>query len=215
VRAAIEGDNGVIWIGTATGLDRYERASKLLTHFGEADGLPSGYIAGLAQDASGMLWISTDRGIVRFDVAGKRVKRYTTADGLQGNEYNGHAYFAARDGTLFFGGNNGFNVVRPAEIRRNDRRPPVVLTGFQLFNREVPIGAEGSPLAKHVARSDRVVLSYKQSVMTLSSPRWTTRRRNRTSTRTSSTASTRSGSRWVVSARRRTRTWRRAAIPST
>jgi len=166
VRAAIEGENGIVWIGTTTGLDRFDRASKLLTHFGEGDGLPSGYIAGLALDASGALWISTDRGIVRFDVAGKRVKRYTTADGLQGNEYNGHAYFAARDGTLFFGGNNGFNVVRPAEIRRNDRRPPVVLTGFQLFNREVPIGAEGSPLAKHIAQSERVVLSYKQSVMT-------------------------------------------------
>ncbi|MFL5608780.1 MAG: methyl-accepting chemotaxis protein, partial [Gemmatimonadaceae bacterium] len=166
VRAAIEGDKGVVWIGTATGLDRFDRASKLLTHFGEADGLPSGYIAGLALDAAGALWISTDRGIVRFDVAGKRVKRYTTADGLQGNEYNGHAYFAAGDGTLFFGGNNGFNVVRPAEIRRNDRRPPVVLTGFQLFNREVPIGVEASPLEKHIARSGGVVLSYKQSVMT-------------------------------------------------
>ena len=56
--------------------------------------------------------------------------------------------------------------MRPAEIRRNDRRPPVVLTGFQLFNREVPISAEASPLSKHIARSDRVVLSYKQSVMT-------------------------------------------------
>src|SRR4029079_12430187 len=85
VRAAIEGENGIVWIGTTTGLDRFDRASKLLTHFGETDGLPSGYIAGLALDASGMLWISTDRGIVRFDVAGKRVKRYTTADGLQGN----------------------------------------------------------------------------------------------------------------------------------
>ena len=51
VRAAIEGDNGVVWIGTTTGLDRFDRASKKLTHFGEADGLPSGYIAGLAQDA--------------------------------------------------------------------------------------------------------------------------------------------------------------------
>jgi methyl-accepting chemotaxis protein/ligand-binding sensor domain-containing protein len=166
VRAAIEGQNGIVWIGTTTGLDRFDRASRMLTHFGEADGLPSGYIAGLAQDASGTLWISTDRGLVRFDIASKRIKRYTTADGLQGNEYNGHAYFAASDGTLFFGGNNGFNAVRPAEIRRNERRPSVVLTGFQLFNREVPIGAEGSPLAKHIARSDHVVLSYKQSVMT-------------------------------------------------
>ena len=166
VRAALESDNGIVWIGTASGLDRLDRATGSLTHLGEADGLPSGYIAGLAMDASGKLWISTDRGLVRFDVAAKRMKRYTTADGLQGSEFNAHSYFEAKDGTLFFGGNNGFNVVQPGQITQNDRKPPVVLTGFQLFNKQVPIGAKGSPLAKHIAETDRLVLSYKQSVMT-------------------------------------------------
>ena len=166
VRAVLEGANGVVWIGTTTGLDRFDRSTKRLTHFGEAEGLPSGYVAGLAEDASGKLWISTDRGLVRFDVAAKRLKRYTTADGLQGSEFNGHAYFEARDGTLFFGGNNGFNVVQPSAIAHNDRRPPVVLTGFQLFNQDVPIGAKGSPLPKHISRLDRIVLSHRQSVMT-------------------------------------------------
>src|SRR6185436_5952341 len=46
------------------------------------------------------------------------------------------------------------------------RKPPVVLTGFQLFNREVPIGAKGSPLAKHISQTDRLVLSHEQSVLT-------------------------------------------------
>jgi methyl-accepting chemotaxis protein len=117
-------------------------------------------------DQAGTLWISTDRGLVRYDVAGHRAKRYTAADGLQGSEFNAHAYFHASDGSLFFGGNNGFNVVHPDQIAQNDRKPPVVLTGFQLFNREVPIGVEGSPLQKHISQTDRLVLSYKQSVMT-------------------------------------------------
>ena len=166
VRAVLEHEDGTVWIGTATGLDRLDRAKGTLAHFGERDGLPSGYIAGLAQDGAGQLWISTDRGLVRWDVASKRLKRYSSADGLQGREFNGHAYFAASDGTLFFGGNNGFNMVRPSEIARNERPPAVVLTGFQLFNHEVPIGTEDSPLAKHVSRLDHLVLSYKQSVMT-------------------------------------------------
>ena len=166
VRSVLETANGVVWIGTTTGLDRFDRSTKALVHYGETDGLPSGYVAGLAEDAAGKLWISTDRGLVRFDVATKRAKRYTTADGLQGSEFNGHAYFEAGDGTLFFGGNNGFNLVRPAQIAHNDRKPPVVLTGFQLFNREVPIGGKGSPLAKHISQTDRLVLSHEQSVLT-------------------------------------------------
>ena len=166
VRAALESEPGVVWIGTTAGLDRLDRDKNAITHFGAADGLPSGYIAGLAADHAGNLWISTDRGLVRFDVAGHRAKRYTTADGLQGSEFNAHAYFRASDGTLFFGGNNGFNVVHPDQIAQNDRKPPVVLTGFQLFNKEVPIGAPGSPLSKHISQTEQLVLSYKQSVMT-------------------------------------------------
>jgi methyl-accepting chemotaxis protein/ligand-binding sensor domain-containing protein len=166
VRAVLERADGTVWIGTTDGLDRLDRSTGALRHYGERDGLPSAYVAGIAADGAGLLWISTDRGLVRWDPATKRVKRYSAADGLQGREFNGHAYFAARDGTLFFGGNNGFNMVRPSEIARNDRRPAVVLTGFQLFNREVPIGAKDSPLAKHVSRLDRLVLSYRQSVLT-------------------------------------------------
>jgi methyl-accepting chemotaxis protein/ligand-binding sensor domain-containing protein len=166
VRAAVEADHGIVWIGTASGLDRFDRNTNTLTHYGESDGLPSGYIAGLAVDPAGNLWISTDRGLVRFDVTAKRVKRYTTADGLQGSEFNAHAYFQGKDGTLLFGGNNGFNLVHPDQIAQNDRKPPVVLTGFQLFNKDVPVGAKDSPLEKHVSQTDRLVLSYKQSVMT-------------------------------------------------
>ena len=166
VRAALETGDGIVWIGTTAGLDRFDRAKKTLTHFAEADGLPSGYIAGLAVDAAGHLWISTDRGLVRFDAAARQAKLYTTADGLQASEFNAHAYFQDRSGSLFFGGNNGFNVVHPGQIARNDRKPPVVLTGFQLFNRDVPIGAKDSPLEKHISQTQQLVLSYKQSVMT-------------------------------------------------
>jgi methyl-accepting chemotaxis protein/ligand-binding sensor domain-containing protein len=166
VRAALESEPNVLWIGTSTGLDRFDRSTNTLEHFSEREGLPSGYVAGLAKDRQGNLWISTDRGLVRYDLGRKRFKRYTTVDGLQGSEFNAHSYFHSRDGTLFFGGNNGFNVIRPDQIAQNAAKPPVVLTGFQLFNRAVPIGAEDSPLQKHISQTERLVLSHRQSVMT-------------------------------------------------
>lgn len=166
VRAVIETAPGILWIGTPEGLDRMELETGKFQHFTEADGLPSSFVPGLAADRSGSLWISTDRGIARFDPATKSFKRYTVADGLQGNEFNVRAYFRARDGTIFFGGNNGFNAINPEQITRNRREPAVVLTGFQLFNRPSVIGTEGSPLTKHISQTERLVLTHKQSVIT-------------------------------------------------
>jgi methyl-accepting chemotaxis protein len=44
--------------------------------------------------------------------------------------------------------------------------PPVVLTGFQLMNKPVAIGAKDSPLATHVGETKRLTLSHEHSVFT-------------------------------------------------
>ena len=42
-------------------------------------------------------------------------------DGLQSNEFNGNAYFKNKDGEFFFGGINGFNILNPENIEKNDK----------------------------------------------------------------------------------------------
>ena len=41
-----------------------------------------------------------------------------------------------RQGGLFFGGVNGFTVFNPNSIRSNPHVPDVVITSFQIFNKE-------------------------------------------------------------------------------
>jgi hypothetical protein len=68
---------------------------------------------------------------------------------------------------LYFGGINGFNVIPPYTIRSEPFDPPLVMTGFQVFNREVPIGRDGnkiSPLDVAITETRKVVLPYKSSV---------------------------------------------------
>ena len=167
VNAVVELPAGVLWVGTPNGLDRVDRATGAVTHIGEADGLPSAFVAGLAIDGTGALWISTDRGITRFNPATKRMKSYTVADGLQGSEFNVGAYYQDRDGALYFGGAKGFNLLRPDAITENRHVPPVALTGFQLFNRPVAIGAKRSPLVSSIGSISRLVLQHDQSVFTI------------------------------------------------
>jgi hypothetical protein len=42
-----------------------------------------------------------------------------------------------------------------------------VFTGFELFNKPVPIGAPGSPLIAHISEAKEITLRYDQSVFTI------------------------------------------------
>jgi methyl-accepting chemotaxis protein/ligand-binding sensor domain-containing protein len=167
IRAVLETEPGIVWVGTGSGLDRLDLSSGQITQFTEDDGLPSSSIAGLALDRSGQLWVASDRGISRFDPATGRARLYTSLDGLQSEVFNPRSYFQTREGALLFGGNNGFNLVHPERIVRNERKPPVVITAFQLFNQPVAIAEPGSPLKSHISATERLVLSHKHSVFTL------------------------------------------------
>ena len=167
VEMAVETEPGVLWIATAAGLDRLDRRTNAVTHVTERDGLPSNVVQGIAPDRSGNLWLTTNRGATRYTPATGAFKHYSVADGLQGSEYLPGSAFVARDGALYLGGTKGFNVIRPEAITENRRPPKLALTGFELFNRPVPIGAEGSPLRRSITESDTLVLTHRQSVFTL------------------------------------------------
>jgi methyl-accepting chemotaxis protein/ligand-binding sensor domain-containing protein len=166
VPAVLEAEPGVVWAGTDAGLDRLNLRTGEVRHFTRQHGLPGGSVSGLAMDPRGRLWVSTNRGVSHFDPATQTFRNYTPADGLQGSDFTPRSYFQARDGTIFFGGNNGFNTIAPQQIVENTRKPPVVITGFRLFNRPVEIGGEDSPLERHISETEHLKLSHKQDVLT-------------------------------------------------
>lgn len=55
---------GIVWIGTAAGLARFDHASREVERFTTADGLADNDVRGLAWDeARGILWVATARGV--------------------------------------------------------------------------------------------------------------------------------------------------------
>ena len=88
------------------------------------------------------LWLGTRNGLSRFDPVTKTFTNYDYKDGLQGNifaagERERGAHFKGKDGTLYFGGNNGFNFFDPAQIKANSYIAPIVITQFKLFDKLV------------------------------------------------------------------------------
>jgi len=166
VRTLYEETPGVLWIGSSNGLDRVELKTGRRAHFGEAEGLPSRFVDGVLPDGTGRLWVSTDHGLARLDPRTGAVRVFAPGDGVQGGEFLRGAALRARDGTLYFGGNRGFNVVHPDRVVDDTRVPPVVITGLQLFNRAVPVNVPGSPLRRTIDRTDTLVLDHAQNVVT-------------------------------------------------
>ena len=154
-------DSGNVWIGTwGGGLNEFLSASGCFRRYTVADGLPGNIINSIVPDAAGNLWLGTNQGICRFNPGTGEVRNFDYSDGLTGNEFNPGAACRGSDGTLYFGGNEGLTAFHPRRIRRNRHVPPVVLTGFRVFDRPLK-------LKQSIGTVREVSLSYRQNFFTI------------------------------------------------
>ncbi|MBL4658456.1 MAG: hypothetical protein JKX73_10680 [Flavobacteriales bacterium] len=165
VRSIHEDSKGFLWVGTLRGgLHRFTKRNGRFEHWRLQEGLPNDVVYGVLGDQNENIWVSTNRGISMLHVKEDKFYNYDISDGLQSNEFSSGAYFKSTDGEMFFGGINGFNAFFPDSMKTNPYVPDVVITGFQIFNQEVLIGTENSPLDKAIHITDSLVLSYKDYI---------------------------------------------------
>jgi len=154
-----------LWVGTAGGgLNRFDRQTETFIHFTDKDGLPNNVVYAILDDEEGNLWMSTNYGLSKFNPRTHTFKNFDAQDGLQDNEFNSSSYFKNASGELFFGGINGFNAFYPKEIQDNPHAPPVVFTGFQIFNKSISHKNPGSPLPRAISEVEEITLSYEHKV---------------------------------------------------
>lgn len=169
------GERNIIWIATENGLDKFNTEQNSFKHYNEQNGLPNNAILGILEDKNRNLWISTSYGFTKFDPDKNTFTYFDLSDGLQSYEFNYNAYLHARNGEMYFGGVNGFNVFHPDSVRDEDYLPPIVITDFQIFNKPVSIGTDGKPIdrgekrtgqfiQKSIIATNKIILTYKQNV---------------------------------------------------
>ncbi|MEO6672644.1 MAG: two-component regulator propeller domain-containing protein [Ginsengibacter sp.] len=159
---------GTMWLGTTDGgLISYNKKANAFTAYTKQQGLINNTINYIIGDQKGFLWLSTNDGIVRFDPVAKSFRNYSVNNGLQGEEFDVGAGMLTKNGEIFFGGINGFNVFNPNSLSENKNIPPVIITGFELFNKPVTIGSGNSVLQKSISQTKEITLKHNQSVFTL------------------------------------------------
>lgn len=171
-RVIFEDSKGRIWIGSETsdGLKQFHPQKGIIKTYTIADNLPSNQVYGILEDDSSKLWLSTGQGLCRFDPETDEFRTYKAEDGIQGDRFYYGSYHKINSGELLFGGQNGLTLFDPDNLSEDYYIPPVVITDFKIFNKEVPIGAEFEGkiiLEKSIAESNQIELNYHHSVLTL------------------------------------------------
>ncbi|MDX2019557.1 MAG: hypothetical protein SF187_04900 [Deltaproteobacteria bacterium] len=137
VLSLIEDDAGVLWIGNARGLVRFD--GKRARRFTAADGLAASAVTALVQDGAGRVWGAGPGGFFCVHEAGAPAAGSTTfvnfgvEDGLANETFAAFGMGAtrSRDGRLWFASQAGLVAVEAPEDVSPPRIPPVLIESVQ------------------------------------------------------------------------------------
>ncbi len=137
-----ESKNGEIWVATSAGLSKLLSNNKF-HNFYEKDGLSNVYLYSILEDKAKNFWMSSNNGIIKFDPNVKlneiSFKNYGIKDGLINTEYNIGSAFISKNGTIYFGGANGYNVFEPNDIKDNLYSPKTFIVGYKRAGKNVEL----------------------------------------------------------------------------
>lgn len=148
IRTISEDSKGNLWLGTQSGLNKFNKEKEEFTVYSYSDGLTNDYIYGILVDSDDNIWCSTNYGISVYNQIEDRFTRYYEADGLSTNEFNGFSYHKGKSGSMYFGGINGLTEFNPFEIKSNSVNTNVIIDNIKTSGGiEIPV-------------SDNIILDY-------------------------------------------------------
>jgi signal transduction histidine kinase/ligand-binding sensor domain-containing protein/CheY-like chemotaxis protein len=173
-----EDSRGLIWVATSDGLNLFEKRTKTFRRFKTEDGLSSNMIMTIVEDKEHNLWLGTSNGLtnVIIDLNTQTntyfysFKTYDELDGLQGAEFNEKSGFVTSKGELLFGGNNGFNLFSPEDLKIKNIDAEIVFTDFQVFNKSINnhTSLNGRCILKNsISYTHEITLKYSENVFSI------------------------------------------------
>ena len=129
-----------IWVGTKEGLLMLNPKTGKYHSYSEESGLHQG-VQAILEEKKNVLWISTKYSVCRVKINTSAmdveemdltVENFTHEHGLQPDGFIENSAFYGPSGTMYFGGQNGFNYFKPSEINREYYDIPVLITKIKL-----------------------------------------------------------------------------------
>jgi signal transduction histidine kinase/ligand-binding sensor domain-containing protein/CheY-like chemotaxis protein/HPt (histidine-containing phosphotransfer) domain-containing protein len=138
-----EDSAGDLWIASYRGgISRWERddrvtGSPIFKHAPPELSNQLNTISAIAEDPEGYIWLAHNGGLTRVSKDYRYFRTFGINDGLLDTEFNVGAALAASDGTIFFAGNRGINVINPDRLPGTDTLPKISISEILVMNERV------------------------------------------------------------------------------
>lgn len=152
-----------LWIATEGGFCRYDPSAGQFRVYTTKDGFPSNIMYAVLEDGKHDFWISTSKGLARFTPANGNITVFTRAHGLLNDQFNYNSAYKDPGGRMYFGSVKGMISFHPDEFIKNNFVLPVYITGFQVYDKELAINKDGSPLQQSITYTHTITLANNQS----------------------------------------------------
>lgn len=174
--AIADAGQGCFWIGLEDGLMLWEAVTGRQRIFYTSDGLVNNSVRSVIRTSDGAVWISTANGISRLTVQRTAndtlytFVNFNSFDGVIANEFCERSVFEASDGTLYWGGIDGFNRLNPSSVVEEPTTYFPLFVGFSLFGERIESGKayHGNVILERPMTVTRdIVLEHDQNFFTI------------------------------------------------
>lgn len=171
--ALLKDVRGWKWTGTQDGLKLFDPKKKKERIFYTKDGLSNNFVHAILEDQHHNIWITTSYGITKLqiDPVNRKISftSFGSDEGTLSGEYSNGAAFEAVDGTLYFGGINGFNTLKTNPVSPEKLPFKPVFTNLFLKGEKIePAARYDNRVIMPVAApyTKEIELSYDQNFLT-------------------------------------------------
>jgi ligand-binding sensor domain-containing protein/signal transduction histidine kinase/AraC-like DNA-binding protein/CheY-like chemotaxis protein len=164
ISSVFEDSYGNIWSLSDAGLNIYDENSDRFKAVDKQWNLPQ-FVKAIVEDNNSNLWMSASGEIYSFSLKDTSLQKFTNDDGLPLNDYLFKSALKLKDGTLLFGGVNGFISFSPDSIQTQICIPRIDFIDVFVNNKKV-IPNINDGFLKHVISSiDTLTYKYNQDII--------------------------------------------------
>ncbi|MBN1927185.1 MAG: hypothetical protein JW798_15235 [Prolixibacteraceae bacterium] len=169
IRFVFQDSKGIFWIGTKLGgLNRMDPEKGTFKHYLIKDGLPSNLTLCIQEDDKYNLWIGTHNGLSKFNPETEIFENFNSDYGLLSNIAEPYASWKFGQGEMLFGGDAGFNVFYPGDIKKIQSTTPVLITSVKVLDELMVQDIDSSKSL--TLKYDQNYLSFEFTLMDFNNP---------------------------------------------
>lgn len=133
--------NSTIWVATDAGINRFNYSYNIFEYVFNQQKLFSEKIMKIQHDQKNILWMSSiSKGIFVYNPYSNNFTHYNKKDGLVSDAFLYGSGTLSQNGMLFFGSDNGIQIIKPEEFASSFKIQKPQLTNFKVSDQERTLG---------------------------------------------------------------------------